>query len=351
MNQILAGLIGPYHAFLSGDVFTTDSSSQHNAKYAPLHEARIAVVNEPEKAARLNAGKIKEYSGDLKMTLERKHANPMQVDRSATIFFCMNREMQINDSSEAMFRRLKVIPFPQRFCEHSEWLLHKDIGKPIDPSIVDKVLAEAPAILNKLIKAYRDMLDDDAKGKPWMPLKWADDAKEAITAFDTVGEFIDEVLDVRTEVVDFCRKHSISMPLDSLVELYQAWYQDKYGAHTSKQFSKAPQTIRNDIRNALRRMDPSDRHTKRTERSRNAVHGVFIKTQIYQDRNNFWVKANCRKYDCLHSAYAEFTQKYHLKPPPMLLPDEPHSWDDGILRDQSEIKYWVDRLGLSTDCP
>lgn len=83
-------------------------------------------------------------AGDL-ITGERKYFDPVEFVTNAKLFVSTNQMPANNDQTFGLYRRILLIKFDQEFSE--------ELGN-IDRDIHDKLVAEIPGIINRIIKAY-----------------------------------------------------------------------------------------------------------------------------------------------------------------------------------------------------
>ncbi len=141
---------------------------------AELQGVRFAIVSEPRAGLRLNEARLKAMTGRNRLRGRRLYENEFEFEASHTFFIDTNHLPVINDSDDAIWGRVKVIP-------------HRHRVKCIDPTIPDRLneerdgilawlvagclrwqaegLADEPAAVRDMVRGYRD--DSDPLGR-WM---------------------------------------------------------------------------------------------------------------------------------------------------------------------------------------
>ena len=118
-------------------------------------------------------------------TLVRKiYKDPYTMRNRAKLIFSCNILPATEDTSDALFRRLIIVPFRARFQVGQEGF---------DPHIEEKMLKELPGIFNRVLQAYREL---------WERKQFSDSdaAREALDQYvrdiNPVKDWIDEKIEV-----------------------------------------------------------------------------------------------------------------------------------------------------------
>lgn len=123
---------------------------------AHLHLKLANLVTEIAEGSVIADAELKAIvSGEL-TTVERKYQAPFEFKPFATCWFGSNHMPHTRDFSEAVFRRVIIIPFNNTFRP----------GVNADPDLKEKLAQELPGILNMALKAYGMVLQ---RGKFTVP--------------------------------------------------------------------------------------------------------------------------------------------------------------------------------------
>jgi P4 family phage/plasmid primase-like protien len=134
-------LLGEYSAQISIDTLMTSrlQDAALRADLADLRAARFVITSEVEKEHRLSEGKLKYITagmGDIKSC--RKYENPIEFRATHKLFMDCNHRPEVRGTDDAIWSRLKPVPFDVRMAEDDP---------DMDKKLIDKLVAEAPGIL------------------------------------------------------------------------------------------------------------------------------------------------------------------------------------------------------------
>lgn len=103
--------------------------------------ARFAYASEGKENEKLNTGMVKRFTGDEKMTARGLYSAPVDFQPQFTVLFSTNHKPKIDDTTNSIWDRTRLIPFTRRFTDEE-----------VDPSLRKKFLAESSGILNWLVE-------------------------------------------------------------------------------------------------------------------------------------------------------------------------------------------------------
>ena len=107
------------------------------ADLADLRGARFVVTSEVEKEHRLNTAKIKFITAGLsEIKACRKYENPIEFAATHKLFMDCNHRPRVTDADDAIWSRLKLVPFEVKIPDEER-----------DLKLPDKLRAELPGIL------------------------------------------------------------------------------------------------------------------------------------------------------------------------------------------------------------
>ncbi|MDD5718945.1 MAG: phage/plasmid primase, P4 family, partial [Candidatus Krumholzibacteria bacterium] len=146
---------------------------------AALRGARLVVASETEDGRRLAESRLKELTGGDTISARYMRAEWFQFRPTCKLWLSTNHRPQVRGTDHAIWRRIRLIPFEQRFGNG---------GLPADPGLRDKLREELPGILAWAVRG----------AALW--LKFGLTPPASVTAAtstyrseqDALGEFLDE---------------------------------------------------------------------------------------------------------------------------------------------------------------
>ncbi len=143
-TSILLAMLGDMAATMAPD-FLMVKSDAHPTELAFLHGRRIAVCTETEEGRRLAEVRVKMLSGCDPITARRMREDPWTFRPSHKLWVSTNHRPKISGTDYAIWRRIKLIPFLATFS-----------GAAKDTRLLEKLMAELPAILAWAVRGCRD---------------------------------------------------------------------------------------------------------------------------------------------------------------------------------------------------
>jgi putative DNA primase/helicase len=169
-------VLGDY-ASIASDSLLTVGRQEHPTELADLQGRRLVIASETEEGGRLRVQLVKRLTGEVRMKARRMRQDFYEFDRTHHIILQTNNRPRIDEDSEAVFRRIRLVPFtviiplPER-----------------DPGLLDKLKAEASGVLTWLVMGclawQREGLD--------MPPEVADANQNYREESNPLGEFVDD---------------------------------------------------------------------------------------------------------------------------------------------------------------
>ncbi|MFF4314994.1 phage/plasmid primase, P4 family [Streptomyces sp. NPDC001507] len=177
----LRNIAGPHAATVPFDMFTKTGKGRSGPDAELLLGARLALASETNRTAELDTAAIKNATGGEEINVNPKYRDPFAFKPEALILLATNYKPVVRDMDGGTWRRIKVLPFLQRFE-----------GDNKDPHLEDTLREEYPGILAWLVRGaaawYADGLNEPAS------------VTEAIAEYreesDPVAEFIADVITV-----------------------------------------------------------------------------------------------------------------------------------------------------------
>jgi putative DNA primase/helicase len=136
-------VLGAYAGTAPPSLLTQTAYQEHPTEFADLRGKRLVMASELEAGARLKWATVKRLTGDELIKARRMRHDFFEFKRTNKLFLVTNHLPKVEDSSEAVWRRVRVIPFT-----HVVPIADRDAR------LLDKLRAEASGILNWLLAGY-----------------------------------------------------------------------------------------------------------------------------------------------------------------------------------------------------
>lgn len=129
LGNVIADVLGPMCDTISSDVFMRhgDESATRFA-LSRLQECRLLFASEVDKGSSLGENRVKQLSGEEPVVVEEKGKTQESVVFNATLIMRVNDIPKISDSSYAMMRRIRVVPFSQQFNPQQNQNLQRQLS-------------------------------------------------------------------------------------------------------------------------------------------------------------------------------------------------------------------------------
>jgi putative DNA primase/helicase len=119
--------------------------SEQTNDLAKLVGIRFVTATETEKGERLAESKMKRITGGDRIVCRELYGNLFEYDPQFKIWLATNDLPQFSGGDKSISRRIWVIEFPVTFDETEQ-----------DYSLQDRLLKEAPGILNWIVQGYKE---------------------------------------------------------------------------------------------------------------------------------------------------------------------------------------------------
>ncbi|MGH9426042.1 MAG: DNA primase family protein, partial [Terriglobia bacterium] len=140
----IANVLGPYAGTLQSETIFEGLTGQHHYDLASVRACRLVIVHEAESKSKLNAARVKQLTGQDEVKARELYKAPISFKPKFKIAVICNKRPNLDAYDDALKRRIKLIPF--------EHVIPSDLR---DPSLGEKLKAEASGILNFLIEGAR----------------------------------------------------------------------------------------------------------------------------------------------------------------------------------------------------
>lgn len=194
------------------------SSSSATPELILLEKKRITFIQEPDGRDELNAGVMKELTGNDNIYVRGLYKEGKNIPITTKIVLVANKVPSIPETDRATWSRIRVIPFVSTFVGESEF---KEISKKQDNvfirdiDITSKIDTMIHIFMNVLIKEYKEY----EKYGLQEPSIISQQTRELRKQNDIVGEFIES--QVVKEKGSYCHP-------EILYERYKAWLRNTH---------------------------------------------------------------------------------------------------------------------------
>lgn len=138
--DLIQWIVGTYALKLPAATLMQSKADRHPTELAQLRGKRLAISSELDESSFFNESLIKELTGDATLTARFMRGDFFEFVMSQKHVIVGNFKPRLRGGDPAMARRLLLVPFNASFK-----------GSARDPLMLDKLKAEAPAILNWMI--------------------------------------------------------------------------------------------------------------------------------------------------------------------------------------------------------
>lgn len=192
-------ILGEYGVNTRFDTFIEERNGAIPNDVAALRAARLVTASEVAEGKRLNEGRIKSLTGQDPITARFLHGEFFTFQPEFKLWLAANHKPTIKGTDEAIWRRVRLIPFTAYFGPGQA-----------DPTLVDKLALEAPGILGW---AVAGCLDWQQYG-----LGEAQAVKTATATYRAESDILAAFLDERT-----VRTDTATVRAGELYAAYKTW--------------------------------------------------------------------------------------------------------------------------------
>ncbi len=134
-------IMGNYARIAAPKLFIYTKYENHPAEVADLLGARLVIVGETDQGQRLNAARIKAHTGKDRIKARNFYQDFFEFDPTHKIIWMTNHRPVIRDTTFAMWRRVRLVPFTVEIPERER-----------DRTLGNKLKAEASGIFRWLVE-------------------------------------------------------------------------------------------------------------------------------------------------------------------------------------------------------
>lgn len=172
----IRSILGDYAINAPASLFQRNTMSTQSNDLASTEFKRFLMCSEVLSTARINEQRIKQISGGDPITARYLYSEHFTFMPTAKIWLFVNHRPVVEDDSYGFWRRVRLIPFSRVFSPEEQ-----------DKQLVNKLLAEAPGILNWLLEGC---LEWQREGLNPTPQIITTATKEYQTENDDLAEFL-----------------------------------------------------------------------------------------------------------------------------------------------------------------
>ena len=203
MVEALRAVLGDYAADTPFTTFIERRSDSATNDLAALVGKRLVTASEGEDSQSFNESLLKQLSGGDQITCRFLHKEFFTYTPTFKVLFCTNEVPRIRSQNYAMKRRLKLVPFRQRFYDR------EDGRKPVkDDQLLPKLLAEKSGILAWMVEGCLEWRTHGLV----TPKVIRAEVERLFESQDPLAEFIDDRCEVgpgwEVEVADLWREYN-----------------------------------------------------------------------------------------------------------------------------------------------
>src|SRR5215204_3298752 len=137
--EVFQDLMGDYSGVANPNTIMQQRFSDSTAQYqlAELVGVRLVSVSETKRGVQLEEATVKQITGNDTISARAPYGRPFSYRPQFKLWLSTNHKPEIPDGSEAIWDRMRLIPFTQRFED----------DKGADPKLPAKLREELPGVL------------------------------------------------------------------------------------------------------------------------------------------------------------------------------------------------------------
>jgi putative DNA primase/helicase len=141
----IMGIMGPHAAEAPEGLLTTHITDEHPTEIADLYGKRLVVASESEEGRKMRIGLVKKITGNRYLKGRFMRQDYFQFERTHKTVLVTNNKPVVTETSNAVWRRLRLIPFTVTIPEDKQ-----------DKHLTEKLMAEWPGILAWAVRGCLD---------------------------------------------------------------------------------------------------------------------------------------------------------------------------------------------------
>jgi P4 family phage/plasmid primase-like protien len=178
---------------------------------------RFGYFEEPSEQEKINAGLLKEFTGGDKIKARGLHKDPIEFKPQFKLALLCNEMPEVPPTDTGTWRRMEVIEFKSRFCEHP-----KEINEfPIDMNLSEKLKNWKELFMALLIDVYYDKYTISGINVPIEVIKFTLEYQKQCDMYtDFIYEHLEETKD-NNDIIE----------ISYMYEEFKTWFQDSYNTN------------------------------------------------------------------------------------------------------------------------
>lgn len=220
-----------YSTMVSRKLLVRGQFEEHATMYATLYKRRLAITEETGKNAELSTEVVKTLSGGDAINARKMRQDEFTFMPTHTLVMVTNNLPKVEEDEEALWRRLRIIPFNSK------------VTRP-DVHLEDRLKKEDSGILNWMLEGAK-MWYQEGLGEPI-------DVMLATTQYHVQSDPLSEYWD---EKVDETGKAEDRLPVREVFESYKTWMQEERpDDEPHKSINQFSQAVRNKFKLEAKRV-------------------------------------------------------------------------------------------------
>ncbi|KIL42905.1 DNA primase family protein [Jeotgalibacillus campisalis] len=200
--EVINHIIGEYADTTPMNTFIQQKQEGISNDIAGLKGSRFVTAQETEKGRQFAESKIKQLTGGGKIKARFLHKEFFEYNPQFKIVIAGNHKPIVKETKEAIWNRIRLIPFAIRIEDHER-----------DPHLKEKLISEASGILNWIIEGCAD---------------WLENGLQCPTSVTSATENYREDMDVVKKFLDDCITFNplAKEAFKNIHATYNAWAQE-----------------------------------------------------------------------------------------------------------------------------
>ena len=194
--------LGDYALQADAKLLLSGASDRHSTERADLQGKRLAICMETAKGRQVDAAMAKQLTGGDTITARRMRKDNISFAPSHTVMLVSNYKPVVPGDDDALWKRIRLIPFTQQF-----------LGKNADKGLPDLLKSDPDAVITWMANGWRDY-QCDGLNEPSAVLTATKSYREES---DLIGQFLAE----RCHIAESA--YGLDQPGEKSSILYHAW--------------------------------------------------------------------------------------------------------------------------------
>jgi putative DNA primase/helicase len=180
----LLSLMADYGMQSIPELLMVRSNEQHPTERADLFGKRFVATVEVESGKALAETLVKQLTGGDRIRARRMREDFWEFPPTHKLWFAANHKPVVRGTDHAIWRRIKLIPFPVRFVDDPQ----DETQRKKDPVLLEKLRAELPGILAWAVRGCEAWQKDGLK-EPQAVTEAVDNYRMEM---NSIGQFLQE---------------------------------------------------------------------------------------------------------------------------------------------------------------